>query len=251
MDNLVNWLLKKEVWLGYRTRIDLLNEPENSPEAAESYKQMLNDAKIQQLLSELRNWPGPAMKRHNDAKLLYHKLAFLADIGVRQDQPVLADTLQKILQSSTVEGPFQIPGNIPTVFGGSGRDEPMWMLCDAPLISYALVKLGLGNEPAVQKSVEYLLSLVKDFGWPCAAETSLGNKFKGPGKRTHPCPYANLLMLKLIGTLPELHHTPEAKLGLDMILSINSRTRSSFGFLMVRTPDSTASQIIRIAVSRL
>ena len=98
--------------------------------------------------------------------------------------------------------------------------ELMWMLCDAPLVTYALVKLGVNNDTNVQKSIDYLLSLIKDFGWPCAATTTLGKKFKGPGKRTDPCPYANLIMLKLISVIPELHNSHEAKKGAEVLLNL-------------------------------
>jgi hypothetical protein len=33
--------------------------------------------------------------------------------------------------------------NIPTHFGGTGKDQLAWLLCDAPSPVYALTKLGV------------------------------------------------------------------------------------------------------------
>ena len=220
MEENINWLCEQAPWVRYRTRIDLLDKSKDNPEVKRDYEELINHQLIKTLLQEIQEWPGQPMKRHNDAKLLFHKLVFLADLGISKDNPLVAQVIKKILASQSREGPFQIIGNIPTVFGGSGQDELIWMLCDAPLVTYALVKLGVNNDTNVQKSIDYLLSLIKDFGWPCAATTTLGKKFKGPGKRTDPCPYANLIMLKLISVIPELHNSHEAKKGAEVLLTL-------------------------------
>jgi hypothetical protein len=50
---------------------------------------MLAHPQVQVLLAEAASWPGPVVKRHNDASLLLHKLAFLADLGLQVTDPPL------------------------------------------------------------------------------------------------------------------------------------------------------------------
>lgn len=231
METIIKWLNQQEPWTVYRTKTDLLDKDISDPEVIQDYEKLVNHNNILHLLKELQEWPGPVMKRHNDAKLLYHKLVFLADLGIKSDNQVIANVIDKILAKPSSDGPFQILGNIPAVFGGTGIDEPMWMLCDAPLIVYALVKSGLQQEPKVKKAIDYLLSIIRDFGWPCSATSRLGKKFKGPGKRTHPCPYANLIMLKLLSALPEMHNSSEVQKGADVLLELWEHRREIKYFL--------------------
>ena len=48
---------------------------------SKSLKDLLESSFIKDLIEDLKTWPGPVLKRHNDAKLLIHKLAFLTDLG--------------------------------------------------------------------------------------------------------------------------------------------------------------------------
>lgn len=107
------------------------------------------------------------------------------------------------------------------------------MLCDAPLLLYCLVKFGLKQEAVVQKALQYLLSLARDNGWSCAVSPTLG-KFHGPGRRDDPCPYANLLMLKLLGLFPETHSLPAVQNGIECALRLwkNSQTQWPYLFHM-------------------
>ena len=55
----------------------------------------------------------------------------------------------------SAEGVFQVKVNIPTHFGGTGKDQFAWMLCDAPSIVYALAKLGV-KDRRVKVAAKYL-----------------------------------------------------------------------------------------------
>ena len=145
MSELTNWLLEGPAWVGYRTRIDLLGQVENDPEVIAARKAMLADPQVKSLLEELTEWPGPPLKRHNDASHLLHKLTFLADLGFKASDPILEPVVENILAHQSGDGAFQIMVNIPTHFGGSGEDEWQWMLCDAPLVLYALLEIRPGN----------------------------------------------------------------------------------------------------------
>ena len=109
--------------------------------------------------------------------------------------------------------------NIPTHFGGTGQDEWAWALCDAPLIVYALARFGLGNEPEVKAATQYLAELIRANGWPCAVSKELG-KFRGPGRKDDPCPFANLAMLKALSEIEEYRDQAACHTGTETILKL-------------------------------
>lgn len=138
-----------------------------------------------------------------------------------------------ILKHQSAEGPFQLPTNIPAHYGGTGQDRWGWALCDAPLIVYALVKFGLASDPAVKAAIEYLVGLLRDNGWPCAVAKELG-RFRGPGRKDDPCPFANLAMLKALSVSEELRDSPACRKGADTLLGLwsESATRHPYIFYM-------------------
>ena len=175
MKDVTNWLLEGPPWVEYHTRIDLLGQPENNQEVIAAREAMLESPQVSSLLEELTEWPGPALKRHNDAKHHLHKLTFLADLGLRASDPTLKPIIERILNHQSEDGAFQVIVNIPNHFGGSGEDEWQWMLCDAPSTLYALLKFGLEDDPRVQTATSHLGSLVRENGWPCAADSNWAN----------------------------------------------------------------------------
>jgi len=194
----VQWLLTGDPWVVYRTRFDILHEHLDSSEVQAAYAEMIGHHKIKNLLEELSNWPGAALKSHKKAGHLLHKLVFIADIGLRVNHPQVAEIQKKVMEHSAEEGPFQIGVNLPKHFGGSGEDELGWMLCDAGSTLYSAATIAGCNDPQVVKAADYLAWLVDDrIGWPCAATKALGH-FRGPGKKGDPCHYANLLMIKAL-----------------------------------------------------
>ena len=102
-------------------------------------------------------------------------------------------------------------------YGGSGEETGAWALCDAPLILYALSKLGYREDARIRKGIEYLIPLCRENGWPCAVSRELG-KFRGPGRKDDPCSYANLAMLKLLSLDPRDKLHIEAKYGVETII---------------------------------
>jgi hypothetical protein len=117
-----------------------------------------------------------------------------------------------------VDGPFQLPTTIPEHFGGSGEETWAWALCDAPLLLYALSKLGFGDDPCVRRGIDYLTGLVRGNGWPCVVSKELGN-FRGPGRKNDPCPYATLAMLKLLSLNPSDRESIQARTGVETLLT--------------------------------
>jgi hypothetical protein len=225
----VDWLLEGESWIEYRTRLDLLDQSVGDEKVAAARKAMLSDKKIQDLVAELGNWPGPVLTNHKSASLLLHKLTFLADLGLTINDPGVGSIVDRIQQHQSPEGPFQVLTNIPVHFGGTGQDQLAWSLCDAPLVVYALAKLGCSGS-ALKPALTYLVGLCRENGWPCAASKELG-KFRGPGRKEDPCPFANLAMLKALSVIPEYANDPVCHSGADSLLTLWSESLSQHPYI--------------------
>lgn len=229
----IDWLLEGEPWIEYRTRRDLLDQSEQDQMVNSARQAMLANVQVQKLLAELSGWPGKVIASHKSAGQPFHKLTFIADLGLKAADPGMREIVARILEHQSDEGPLQLPMNISAHYGGTGQDQWAWALCDAPLSVYALVKFGLKEEPAVKMAIEYLIGLLRDNGWPCAVSRELG-KFRGPGRKDDPCPYANLAMLKALSTLEELRASHACHVGAETQLTLwsESTTRHPYMFYM-------------------
>jgi hypothetical protein len=231
----LDWLLNDKPWVQYRTRLDLLGETERNKDVKAARQAMLDHPQVQALVKELHKWPGPTLTRHNDATHLLHKLVFLADLGLRGTDPGVEPIVDRVLAHQAAEGVFQVKVNIPTHFGGTGKDQFAWMLCDAPSIVYALVKLGV-KDRRVKAAAKYLANLIRDNGWPCAATPDLG-KFHGPGRRSDPCPYANLITLKALAHRREWHDDEVCQLGAETLLNLWAQRKAQRPYLFAMGSD--------------
>ena len=220
----IQWLLESdEPWTRYRTLVDLLDRTEDDPEVQAARAEMLAHPQVQALIAEAATWPGYALKRHNDAKHPLYKFSTLADFGVRADDAPpgggigMSAGIEAVMAHQSQEGAFQIPMNIPQSRGGTGEDTWTWMLCDAPTLLYALLAMGLGDDPRVQRAIDHLVGLVDDNGWRCVAASEAG-KFRGPGRKDDPCPIVNVYALKALAQVPELLDSPATRTGAGMLL---------------------------------
>ncbi len=229
----IEWLLEGDPFIAYRTRLDLLGQSEHDTVVESSRRMMLRDPKLQDLLADLSTWPGVVIASHKSANQPFHKLNFIADLGFRANDPPVAEIIPRILQHQSGEGPFQLPMNIPTHYGGSGDDQWAWALCDAPLLVYALIKFGLEDTPEIQAALQHLLNLVRDNGWPCAVSKTLGS-FHGPGRKDDPCPFANLAMLKALSQSHVWRDSQATRIGAETLLSLwsESAVRHPYMFFM-------------------
>ncbi len=235
-EELNNWLLTGSPWVEYLTRLDLLGQTKDDPLVVRAYNAMVAHSKIQNLISELSDWPGPILKSHKKAGHHLHKLGYLADIGLKADDPGIDKIIQQISKYQSPEGQFQVLVNIKPGYGGTGEDQYAWMLCDAPLVIYALVKFGKGYNQDVQNAISYLVNLMRENGWPCSVSPELG-KFRGPGRKDDPCPYANLVMVKLLAQFPERHSDPAIKTGVETILSLWEQRKERRPYLFAMGTD--------------
>ena len=229
----IEWLLRGEPWVEYRTRIDFLGQPKTDPQVIAARKAMLADPKIQSLIAELIDWPGTVLSSHKSASQSFHKLSFLAELGVDISDPPIKKIVHKVMENQSEQGPFPLPMNIPVHFSGSGKDEWAWALCDAPILVSSLIQLGMHDHPRVQTAIQYLNGLVRENGWPCTVSPELG-KFRGPGRKEDPCPYATLVMLNVLAHISELRESQPAKIGVETLLSLweESQDKHPYMFFM-------------------
>ena len=221
--DVIEWLLESdEPWTRYRALVDLLDRAEDDPEVSAARAQMLAHPQVQTLMAEAAAWGDRPLKRHNDASYPIYSLSTLADFGVQADDPGMAPGIEAVMAHQSPEGPFQTLVNIPKAFGGTGEDTWSWILCDAPTLLYALLAMGIGDDPRVQQAIDHLTGTVDDNGWRCVAAPELG-KFKGPGRKSDPCPIVNVYALKALAQAaahgrPDLLDSPATRAGTEMLL---------------------------------
>lgn len=131
-----------------------------------------------------------------------NKLIFLLDIGLDIDVPEIKSAVDQIINNKDEYGMYKCMTNVPKHFGGTGEDTLAWSLCDAPLMLYALIRAGTSFEEHIRSGIEYIISLKRNNGFPCTVSHELG-KFRGPGRKDDCCPYATLIILKLLSLIPE------------------------------------------------
>ena len=219
MDDRIDWLLTSdEPWTRYRALVDLLELPGNSAEVEAARDEMLNHPQVQLLIEGASSWPGYALTRHNDAKHPIYKLSTLADFGIKVTDEGLREVVEAVLSHQSPEGAFESQIMIPRAFGGSGQESWSWVLCDSPTLLYSLLAMGLGETASTQRALDHLIGLVEENGWRCVASPDLGN-FKGPGKRSDPCPIANVYALKALSQTKNTDGNHAAHTGTEMLLN--------------------------------
>jgi len=218
MTDVIDWLLMSdEPWTRYRTLLDLLGHPEDDPDVRAAREAMVAHPQVRALLQQSASWPGGPLKRHNDAKHAIYAISTLADFGLRAGDPGVALIAKAILAHQSAEGPFQSLVNIPQSFGGSGEDAWTWMACDAPTLLAALLRMGMNADPRLELALDHLIGAAQENGWRCLVAPELG-KFKGPGRRSDPCPIANVYALKALATAGAIK-VPAAQAGIEMLLN--------------------------------
>ena len=189
---------------------------------------------ITKLFGELAAWPGTVLNSHKSAGQLYHRMAFLAEIGLTAKDGPLGEVVGKILKDLTPEGIPCLVSSVSAAHGGNGQVTKAWALCDAPLQLWTLLKMESPRQDELAAGARHLAGLVRDNGWPCVVSPELA-PFRGPGRVSDPCPYATLLMLKLL-LLPAsgMADSPAARIGTESLLSLwqNSQTQHPYIFYM-------------------
>jgi len=235
LESVIKWLLKSDPWVAYRTRIDLLDQSESEESVQYAKQKTINHPHIVQLLDAFSAWPEETVTNHKNAGLLIHRLAFLAEIGLTPNDANLKTVIDTILMHRSKEGVIEVPVKIPQHFGGSGEKTWGWALCDAPLVHYSLLKMGAVNQD-IKKGVGFFKRLMRDNGWPCCVSPELG-KFRGPGRKDDPCPYATLLMLKALSLSEEDRESEEAHIGAECLLDLWDRSYDTHPYIFYMGTD--------------
>jgi hypothetical protein len=197
-----------EPWLRYAVRTKVLKE--NKESLAELRQQALSEPKINGYLNDITNYHSTVVSNHKNPDLPIHKLLFLLDIGFGSDIPEIHLAIRQIMEHKDRNGVYQSLTNIPKHFGGTGENIYGWCLCDAPLLLFALLKAGVDYTTHIKQGVDYLVSFHKNSGFPCTVSHEFG-KFRGPGRKEDCCPYASLIMLRLLSAIPEYRSSQIAK----------------------------------------
>lgn len=216
---ITNWLLDSdEPWTRYRTLLDLLGRTEDAPEVQTARREMLAHPFVQGLVEEAATWPGYPLKRHNDAKHPLHHVSVLADFGLKAEDPGMDAVISTLMSHQDPGGSFQTLMQLYKRFGGVEGEHWVWMMCDAPTVLYGLLSFGLYGDSDVKRATDHMVAHIRYNGWPCAVGDPLGEKFRGPGKRDDPCPYANLISLKAVSIIPDMLESEIAQTGAEMLL---------------------------------
>jgi len=220
-----------EPWLQYAIRLNLLSE--NKEDLFDLKQEVLKDKKILSYLSDITNFHNAIVRNHKDPDLSINKLLFLLDIGLETDIPEIESAVKQIMSHKDKNGVYQSMTNIPPHYGGKGEDTFGWCLCDAPLLLMALLKAKVDYQQHIKQGVEHLLSLYKGQGFPCSVSEEHGT-FRGPGRKDDCCPFATLIMLKLLSEIDEYQNSDIVKGGIEVILSLweNSLERHPYMFYM-------------------
>jgi hypothetical protein len=88
---------------------------------------------------------------------------------------------------------------------------------------YALLKAGINYEKHIKQGVDYLVAFHTENGFPCTVSPEFG-KFRGPGRKDDPCPFASLAMLRLLSAIPEYC---ESEAAINTAMSLLSLWESS------------------------
>ena len=218
-------------WLKYSILLNLCKD--NKDNLVEIRNAALADSRIKRYLSDVANFHGSLVTNHKNPDLPIHKLLFLLDLGFGAEVPEIKAAVDEILEHRDENGVYQSMTNIPKHFGGAGEDVFSWCLCDAPLLFLALLKAGVDYREYLKPGVDYLVSLCRDNGFPCAVSPELG-RFRGPGRKDDCCPYATLIMADLLSYIPEYRDSQAAVSAVNALLSLweNSLSQHPYMFFM-------------------
>ncbi|MDD2534301.1 MAG: hypothetical protein PHC86_06340 [Eubacteriales bacterium] len=226
-----------EPWVAFRALQDLAGYELTSPAVQTIRQNLLAHPLVTGLIDEMQDWPGTVLNSHKSAGQQYHKLAFLADLGLTREDADFSILSAALERSQSLDGIFRLPMLISQAHGGSGQLDYAWALCDAPLLLYSALKMNLVRDRQLAiRAVETLAAMVRDNGWPCVVSPELGG-FRGPGKKADPCPYASLIMLKLLALTPAGRISPAAHAGVETLLRLWAESQNQHPYMFFMGTD--------------
>lgn len=231
---MINWLLNSSPYVELATRINILKE--NPDDLVDLKNKVLSDERIKKYLADVSIFYDKLVTTHKNPELPIHKLIFLFDIGLDTKVPEINMAIQKILGNKDEDGMYKCPTNVPVHYGGTGLDTFGWALCDAPLMLYALMRAGMAYDEHVKQGVEYIIKLHRSNGFPCTVSKELG-KWRGPGRKDDPCPYATLIILKLFSLIPEYKDSDLANSCINALLDLWEKSEEQHPYMFYMGKD--------------
>lgn len=170
-EDVSKWLSHSESpWVRWRTYTEIEGLPDEDSRVRRAFSDIWKDDRIKAELRFCTDWPGPILKRHNTASHPLNRLELLVELGLNENVRGVKSLTKKLMRHrDTQTGMFQSQIELPKIFGGSGQPEWCWMLCDAPVITHALLAIGTEEDAKVMKSMNYIESLVEENGWRCVS----------------------------------------------------------------------------------
>ncbi|MCG8696690.1 MAG: hypothetical protein MI922_01445, partial [Bacteroidales bacterium] len=213
-DNPTDWLLNSNPWTKYKTLTDLLEYRELDSMVIDAKKQLISDKNIIALANETKDWLTVSATRNSDPKITYFKLKALAEFGLKYSDLDLQETVKKASEH-IIENLFGVRGQTPErPKKGEKYEKPdlaadVWHIspCNSPLITIALLELGVNNELVANSVNELTNRWTNNKGWFCHF-FFVESQFK---KLQIGCPIAGLQALEIFSKIPGLKESVHAK----------------------------------------
>jgi hypothetical protein len=219
-NNPTDWLLDSNPWTKYKTLTELLEVNVSDNKVQEAKNELLGNEKIMALIDEANNWMPTSAARNSDAKISYFKLKALAEFGIKSSDLNIQEIVDKA-EEHIIDDFFGVRGTTPERPKKGEKYEPqdlaadVWHIspCNSPVITTALLELGVKNE-LVTKSIDALMNKwVNKEGWFCHF-FFVESQFK---KLQIGCPIAGLQALEIFSKVPELKESAQVHFAFEPI----------------------------------
>ena len=165
-DKVYDWLLEpSQPSIRYLTLTRLLGKPETASDVREARRRIPSDPWVAAIFAR-RNPAGWWERDHNwlEPRFLgtYWTMLALADLGASREIPEVQVSSEFWMTSSPLQG-----GGV----GGFGKGKGH--LCYTGNMARALIQLGYGDDPRIQKTMEWLARVAHPKGgWSCRMDTN-------------------------------------------------------------------------------
>ena len=197
--NVIEWFLEpSNPSIRYRTMTGLLDYPKDDPEVI-AVKGQIPDwkvvKKILDLIHEDGDWPWTG--GYESPELGFN---YLGEVGIDSSSEKVAKAVEVFLSRQKENGQF------PNIYFKTKTGDIRWddQSCYIAMMVRGFVRMGFGDDPRVQKSIDFLLMQNRwDGGYLCT------KSYVKSGRRTKSCIRGSKSVLMLFAELPELWDTPQ------------------------------------------
>lgn len=206
-EGIMEWLLKGEPWVVYRTLIDLFDKDERDTEVVAARTAIFEHPLVKRIFDGLNEdgyW-GTPKDIHTwwpRKDTTFWLLPVLADFGFTVQDKRIARACDYVLSAQLKSGGF-------------GWDPPTKPSdCHSAVITESLAKLGLLRDSRVQKAYEWLAKRQRvDGGFWCKDTGQIGE----PREKEPSCAMATMFVLSALAQNPELRDSEVAGKAVDFL----------------------------------